>query len=149
MRIPVSLLSVLLSLVCFTSCSISYQLNGWTSATTYMWQVRANCVGNNHSEWASMVSFNTDATTIDGTGIEDLVKHNIKVYAEHQNVHILNNEGMNIENVRIFDAYGKLIYSGAVSSSHEVINLNVAAGAYIVNVTTDEGVANYKVTILK
>lgn len=127
----------------------SYQLNGLTSATTYMWQVRANCVGNNHSEWASMVSFNTDATTIDGTGIEDLVKHNIKVYAEHQNVHILNNEGMNIENVRIFDAYGKLIYSGAVSSSHEVINLNVAAGAYIVNVTTDEGVANYKVTILK
>ncbi len=127
----------------------SYQLNGLTSATTYMWQVRANCVGNNHSEWASMVSFTTDATTIDGTGIEDLVKHNIKVYAEHQNVHILNNEGMNIENVRIFDAYGKLIYSGAVSSSHEVINLNVAAGAYIVNVTTDEGVANYKVTILK
>lgn len=127
----------------------SYQLNGLTSATTYMWQVRANCIGNNHSEWASMVSFNTDATTIDGTGIEDLVKHNIKVYAEHQNVHILNNEGMNIENVRIFDAYGKLIYSGAVSSSHEVINLNVAAGAYIVNVTTDEGVANYKVTILK
>jgi hypothetical protein len=36
-----------------------------------------------------------------------------------------------------------------VSTSHEVINLNVAAGAYIVNVTTDEGVANYKVTILK
>ena len=127
----------------------SYQLNGLTSATTYMWQVRANCVGNNHSEWASMVSFNTDATTIDGTGIEDLVKNNIKVYAEHQNVHILNNEGMNIENVRIFDAYGKLIYSGAVNTSHEVINLNVAAGAYIVNVTTDEGVANYKVTILK
>lgn len=125
----------------------SYQLTNLTPNTTYMWQVRAHCAGNNLSEWTNLVTFTTDANTIDG--IEDLVKSNIKVYAEHQNVHILNNEGMNIENVRIFDAYGKLVYSGAVSTSHEVINLNVAAGAYIVNVTTDEGVANYKVTILK
>lgn len=125
----------------------SYQLTDLNPNTTYLWQVRAHCVGGN-SDWANLVSFTTDANTIID-GIEDLVKGNIKVYAEHQNVHILNNEGMNIENVRIFDAYGKLVYSGAVSSSHEVINLNVAAGAYIVNVTTDEGVANYKVTILK
>lgn len=125
----------------------SYQLTNLTPNTTYMWQVRAHCAGNNLSEWTNLITFTTDANTIDG--IEDLVKSNIKVYAEHQNVHILNNEGMNIENVRIFDAYGKMVYSGAVSTSHEVINLNVAAGAYIVNVTTDEGVANYKVTILK
>jgi len=127
----------------------SYQLTDLNPATTYLWQVQAICVGNNHSDWANLVSFQTDNTTIDETGIEDLVKNNIKVYAEHQNVHILNNEGMNIDNVRIFDAYGKLIYSGAVNTTHEVINLNVAAGAYIVNVTTDKGVANYKVTILK
>jgi hypothetical protein len=125
----------------------SYQLTDLTPNTNYMWQVRAHCIGGN-SDWANLVTFTTDASTIID-GIEDLVKGNIKVYAEHQNVHILNNEGMNIENVRIFDAYGKLVYSGAVNTSHEVINLNVAAGAYIVNVTTDEGVANYKVTILK
>ena len=127
----------------------SYQLTDLNPATTYLWQVQAICTGNNHSDWANLVSFQTDNTTIDETGIEDLVKNNVKVYAEHQNVHILNNEGMNIDNVRIFDAYGKLIYSGAVNTTHEVINLNVAAGAYIVNVTTDKGVANYKVTILK
>ena len=127
----------------------SYLLTGLTPATTYLWQVQAICAGNNLSDWANLMSFQTDNTTIDETGIEDLVKNNIKVYAEHQNVHILNNAGMNIENVRIFDAYGKLIYSGAVNTAHEVINLSVAAGAYIVNVTTDEGVANYKVTILK
>ena len=96
-----------------------------------------------------MVSFQTDNTTIDETGIEDLVKNNIKVYGEHQNVHILNNEGMNIDNVRIFDAYGKLIYSGSVNTTHEVISLNVAAGTYMVNVTTDKGVANYKVVLMK
>ena len=127
----------------------SYQLTGLTPGTTYLWQVQAICVGNNLSDWANLMSFQTDYSLIDETGIEDLVKNNIKVYAEHQNVHILNNAGMNIENVRIFDAYGKLIYSGAVNTAHEVINLTVAAGAYIVNVTTDEGVANYKVTILK
>ena len=127
----------------------SYQLTGLTPATTYLWQVQAICAGNNLSDWANLMSFQTDYSLIDETGIEDLVKNNIKVYAEHQNVHILNNAGMNIENVRIFDAYGKLIYSGAVTTAHEVISLSVAAGAYIVNVTTDEGVANYKVTILK
>ena len=94
-----------------------------------------------------MVSFTTDDVTI--IGIEDFVKNSIKVYAEHQNVHILNNEGVNIDNVRIFDTYGKLIYSGAVNSAHEVIGLNVAAGTYIVNVATDQGFANYKVVLMK
>ena len=126
----------------------SYELTGLNANTTYLWQVRANCTNSNHSDWSNLVSFTTDATPIE-IGIEDLVKSNIKVYAEHQNVHIVNNEGMNIDNVRIFDTYGRLIYSGSVSSEHEVIGLNVAAGTYIVNVTTDQGVANYKVTVLK
>ena len=136
----------------FTSISAvsgnSYQLTDLNPNTTYMWQVRAKCSANNNSEWSNLVTFKTENTSIE-IGIEDLVKNNIKVYAEHQNVHILNPEGMNIDNVRIFDAYGRLIYSGAVSSDHEVIGLNVAAGTYIVNVTTDQGVANYKVTIMK
>ncbi len=126
----------------------SYELTGLNASTTYLWQVRANCSTNNHSEWSNFSSFTTEAE-LDITGIEDLVKDQIHVYGEHQNVHILNNNGMNIENVRIFDAYGRLVYSGAVTSAHEVINLNVATGAYIVNVTTDQGVANYKVTLMK
>lgn len=127
----------------------SYQLTGLTPNTTYMWQVRAHCTSNNMSDWSGMISFKTDNTTIDNVGIDDLVKNNIKVYGEHQNVHILNNEGMNIEQVRIFDVYGKLIYTGNVNSNHEVIGLNVATGTYIVNVATDNGVANYKVTLMK
>jgi hypothetical protein len=127
----------------------SYQLTGLDANTNYLWQVRANCAGNNHSDWSNLVSFKTDQETIDNTGIVDVVKDNIKVYAEHQNVHIVNNEGMNIDNVRIFDAYGKLIYGGAVNTTHEVIGLNVAAGTYIVNITTDKGAANYKVTLMK
>ena len=81
--------------------------------------------------------------------IEDFVKSQIKVYAERQNVHIVNNEGLNIDNVRIFDAYGRLVYNNAVKTTHEVIGLNVATGTYIVNVTTDKGTANYKVVIVK
>lgn len=127
----------------------SYQLTDLTPNTTYMWQVRAHCTGNNLSDWSGMISFKTDNTTIDNVGIDDLVKNNIKVYGEHQNVHILNEEGMNIEQVRIFDVYGKLIYTGNVTSNHEVIGLNVATGTYIVNVATDNGVANYKVTLMK
>jgi hypothetical protein len=149
-----------------TSFNIQYKtLNGtWTSVsnmsgnsyllteldpnTTYLWQVRANCSTSNLSEWSDKISFKT-LHALDITGVEDLVKNQVKVYGEHQNVHILNNEGVNIENVRIFDAYGKLIYSGAVNTAHEVINLNVAAGAYIVNIATDNGIANYKVVLMK
>ena len=127
----------------------SYLLTDLTPNTTYLWQVRANCSASNHSEWSNMVTFTTDNTTIDETGIEDHVKNQVKVYAERQNVHIVNVTDVNIDNVRIFDAYGKLLYSGSVYSNHEVINLNVAAGTYIVNVTTDEGVANYKVVLMK
>ena len=96
-----------------------------------------------------MISFTTEFTTIDQTGIEDFVKRQIKVYAERQNLHIVNNEGLNIDNVRVFDAYGRLVYSNAVNTTHEVIGLNVATGTYIVNVTTDKGTANYKVVIVK
>jgi len=149
-----------------TSFNIQYKtLNGtWTSVsnmpgnsyllteldpnTTYLWQVRANCSTSNLSEWSDKISFKT-LHTLDITGVEDLVKDQVKVYGEHQNVHILNNEGVNIENVRIFDAYGKLIYTGTVNIAHEVINLNVAAGAYIVNVASENGVANYKVVLMK
>ena len=122
-------------------------MTGLTPNTTYLWQVRANCSDNNHSEWSNMIPFTTDVTTI--TGIDNLVKDQIKVYAEHQNVHIVNITGLDIDNVRIFDIYGKLLYSGSIHSSHEVVNLNVATGTYIVNVATNKGVANYKVTIMK
>ncbi len=125
----------------------SYLLTGLTPNTTYLWQVRANCSDNNHSEWSNMIPFTTDVTTI--TGIDNLVKDQIKVYAEHQNVHIVNITGLDIDNVRIFDIYGKLLYSGSIHSSHEVVNLNVATGTYIVNVATNKGVDNYKVTIMK
>ena len=127
----------------------SYLLTGLTPNTTYLWQVRANCFENNHSEWSNMISFTTEYTTIDETGIENLLTNSIKVYAVHQNVHIDNIAGLDIDNVRIFDAYGRMIYNGSVYSNHEVINLNVAAGTYIVNVITEQGTANYKVIILK
>ena len=127
----------------------SYLLTGLTPSTTYLWQVRANCSDNNHGEWSNMVPFTTEATTINETGVDNLVMSQIKVYAEHQNVHIVNLAGLEVDNVHIFDVYGKLLYSGSVYSSHEVINLNVATGTYIVNVTTGQGVANYKVTIMR
>lgn len=126
----------------------SYLLTDLEPNTTYLWQVRANCSSSNLSDWSGKISFKT-LHTLDITGIEDLVKSQVKVYGEHQNVHILNNEGVNIENVRIFDAYGRLIYSGVVGSENEVIGLNVATGTYIVNVATENGTANYKVVLMK
>ena len=82
-------------------------------------------------------------------GIEDFNKNQIKVYAENQNIHIVNTSNVTAESVRVYDMYGKLLYHGTLNTEHEVINMNVAAGTYVVNVATENGVYNYKVTLIK
>lgn len=125
----------------------NYTLMGLTPGTTYLWQVRANCSANNHSDWTNMSVFTTYADPT--VGVEDFDASQIKVYAERQNIHIVNNSGANAESVRVYDMYGKLLYQGNLNTQHEVININVAAGTYVVNVATEKGFCNYKVTIVR
>ncbi len=126
----------------------SYTLLGLTPSTTYMWQIRANCLADNNSEWSNMIMFTTTNPSIE-VGIEDFNKNQIKVYAENQNIHIVNTSNVTAESVRVYDMYGKLLYHGTLNTEHEVINMNVAAGTYVVNVATENGVYNYKVTLIK
>ena len=83
-------------------------------------------------------------------GIEDhTAQELINVYASHSDIHIVNEYGVQIDNVEVYDVYGKLLYSGHVTSSNEVISMNVAVGTYVVRLITDKGNATYKLYLTK
>lgn len=123
----------------------AYNLTNLQSNTTYVWQVKANMASCTDADWSNA---NTFKTLVGPTiGVADYVKEHVNVYAEHNRVHIVNDYAVEINNVTIYDMYGKMIYSGAVISNPEVIELNVAVGTYVVRLNTVNGPAVYKVHI--
>lgn len=127
----------------------TYNLTGLTPGTTYIWMVRANCVANNPSNWTNGCTFRTLDAIVNPDGIEDHIQSMISVYSETNNVYIVNENGIRIDNVQIYDVYGKLLYSGNMTSSREVISMNVATGTYLVCLATEYGTCNYKLHLTK
>ena len=125
----------------------AYDLTNLQSATNYVWKIKANTVGCTDNDWSNATSFTTLAGPSSPDGINDYVKNHVNVYAEHNRVHIINDYNVDINNVAIYDMYGKLIYSGNAISNPEVIELNVAVGTYVVRLNTQQGPAVYKVHI--
>ena len=130
----------------------SLSLSGLTPNTLYGWGVRAICGDSLASDWA-VNAFTTravPATPVDpGTGIANAELMSVKVYSYQNNVYVVNEEGVAISNINIYDIYGKQVYTGKVLSSPEVISLNVANGNYIVRLATENGMAVYKVAIVR
>ena len=124
----------------------AYSLTNLQPNTYYVFQVKANCGNGNESGWSNGFTFKTPAV-VPQVGVADYVKDHVKVYAEHNRVHIVNDFAVEIENVAIYDMYGKLIYSGNAINNPEVIELNVAIGTYVVRLNTVQGPAVYKVHI--
>ncbi len=127
----------------------TYNLTGLTPGTTYIWMVRANCVANNPSNWTNGCTFRTLDAIVNPDGIEDHIQSMISVYSETNNVYIVNENGIRIDNVQIYDVYGKLLYNGNMTSSREVISMNVATGTYLVRLATEYGTCNYKLHLTK
>ena len=126
----------------------AYNLTNLQPNTYYVFQVKANCGNGSESEWSNGYTFKTLAgPSVPPTGVADYVKDHVKVYAEHNRVHIINDFDVEIENVAIYDMYGKLIYNGQANNNPEVIELNVAVGTYVVRLNTVQGPAVYKVHI--
>jgi len=125
----------------------AYTLTNLQSSTAYVWKIKANCSTTNSSDWSNATGFTTLAGPGPEVGIADYVKSHVNVYAEHNRVHIINDYNVDINNVAIYDMYGKLIYSGNAISNPEVIELNVAVGTYMVRLNTQQGPAVYKVHI--
>ena len=119
-------------------------LTNLTPNTLYAWGVRALCGSSLTSDWAD-----NSFTTKIPVGIANAEFNNVKVYSNQNTVYIVNEDGMAISNVDIYDIYGKQVYTGKVLSSPEVISLDVANGNYVVRLATDKGVGVYKVSIVR
>lgn len=119
-------------------------LTNLTPNTLYAWGVRALCGSNLSSDWVD----NSFTTKLD-VGIANAEFNNVKVYSYQNTVYIVNEDGVAISNVDIYDIYGKQVYTGKVLSSPEVISLDVANGNYVVRLATDKGVGVYKVSIVR
>lgn len=119
-------------------------LTNLTPNTLYAWGVRALCGSNLSSEWVD----NSFTTKLD-VGIANAEFNNVKVYSYQNTVYIVNEDGVAISNVDIYDIYGKQVYTGKVLSNPEVISLDVANGNYVVRLATDKGVGVYKVSIVR
>lgn len=132
-----------------TVTTTSLQLTDLLPGTMYEYGVRAICGANMTSDWATNV-FTTRALPVGPVdGIANADMSSIKVYSFQNNVYIVNEDGLAISNVDIYDIYGKQVYTGKVLSSPEVISLNVANGNYVVRLATENGVGVYKVAIVR
>ena len=96
--------------------AMEYVVTGLKPSTTYIWMVRANCVPNNPSAWSNGTIFRTADVPVvperDTTGVADYVKSLVKVYSNMNNVYIVNENDVQINDVQVYDIYGKLIYAG-------------------------------------
>ena len=123
-----------------TGATMSYILTGLTANTGYTFRAFATT--------ASGTTYGAEKTfTTEPVGIEDHELNNVVVYPNPTNgmVQIQNTESR-IQNVEVYDAYGKLLNVVNVNDHTAVINLSgYAAGTYFVKVATDRGVVTKRV----
>ncbi|MDL2231061.1 T9SS type A sorting domain-containing protein, partial [Bacteroidales bacterium OttesenSCG-928-L19] len=117
-----------------------YAYTNLLEQTTYVWRVMAVCEIGYESEWTELSTF----TTLESS-IRDNALSQISVYAHQNHVNIVNEAGIAIKQIDIFDIYGRQIYRGKTSESREVITLSVTSGTYMVRLVTNQGVGIYKV----
>lgn len=123
-------------------------LIGLTENTLYAWGVKANCTASMSSDWAES-AFRTHAVIPPYVGISTADLSSIKVYSHLNNVYIVNENGIAIENVTIYNIFGAQVYTGKANNNPEIISLDVANGNYIVRLSTENGVGVYKLSIVR
>ncbi|MEG1556641.1 MAG: T9SS type A sorting domain-containing protein, partial [Bacteroidales bacterium] len=121
----------------------SYQLTGLDANTRYVWKVQVTCDEN------TVDSYESTFTTPLSSGMENISLESIKVYGNRNNVYIVNDHQVRIDEVAIYDIYGKQIYQGKTVNNSEVIQLMVANGNYIVRLTTEHGMCVYKINLAR
>ena len=113
---------------------------GLTPSTTYEVNVIAHCSSDLSSEPSNTITLTT-------VGINDYELNNVVVYPNPTNgtVQIQNTESM-IQNVEVYDAYGKLLNVLTVNDNSAVIDLSgYAAGTYFVKIMMENGVVTKRV----
>ena len=125
-----------------TTTTNPHTLTGLTPETSYEVQVIAHCTNGETSDPSATITFTTNPD-----GIESHELNNVVVYPNPTNgvVQIKNGE-WRMENVEVYDAYGKLL--NTMSVNDHTVNLDLsgyAKGTYFVRVTTERGVVTKRV----
>ncbi len=124
-----------------TTSNNPYTLTGLTANTSYDVQVIAHCTNGMTSDPSATITLTT-------TGINDYTLDNtVTVYPNPTTglIQIENGE-WRMENVEVYDAYGKLLNTMIVND--HTVNLDLsgyAKGTYFVRVTTEKGVVTKRV----
>ena len=116
-------------------------LVGLTAASSYDVQVIAHCTNGVTSDPSATYTFMT-------VGIDDYTLDNsVTVYPNPTTGIVqIKNEELRINNLDVYDAYGKLLFTVEVNDNTSSIDLSgYAKGTYFVKVTTEKGVVTKRV----
>ena len=124
-----------------TTSSNPFTLAGLTSGSSYDVQVIAHCTNGVMSDPSATYNFMT-------VGIDDhTLDNSVTVYPNPTSglIQIENGE-WRMENVEVYDVYGKLLSTVEVFSNNATLDLSgYAKGTYFVRVTTEKGVVTKRV----
>ncbi len=120
-----------------------HTLTGLTPETTYLLQVIAHCSNGQNSEPSTIITFTTLPDGINNYTLDNAVT----VFPNPTTGIIqIKNAEWRMENVEVYDAYGKLLNVMSVNDHTATLNLSgYAKGTYFVRVTTDKGIVTKRV----
>lgn len=106
------------------------------AATTYVAQVTAHCINGMFSEPSNQITFTTSTV-----GVENYELNMTEIYPNPTTGEFrVQNSELRIENVEVYDVYGKLITSVKVEDNSIVIDLSDnASGVYFTRIFTEKG----------
>ena len=123
-----------------TTTTNPYTLSGLSDNTTYEVQVIAHCTNGVTSDPSATITLTT-------VGINDYELNNVVVYPNPTTgmIQIQNTESR-IQDVEVYDAYGKLLNVVTVNDNATALDLSgYAAGTYFVKIMTENGVVTKRV----
>ena len=123
-----------------TGATMSYDLTGLTPNTSYTFKAFATT--------ASGTTYGEEKTfTTEPVGINDYELNNVVVYPNPTNGMVqIQNAEFRIQNVEIYDAFGKMLNVVSVNDNTTAVDLtSYAAGTYFVKIMTENGMVTKRV----
>ena len=124
-----------------TTSNNPYTLTGLSAQTSYDVQIIAHCTNGQTSDPSATYTFSTREV-----GITDYEMATSLYPNPNNGLFTITNTRYNMDNVKVYDAYGKLLKNVEVNGNSAVIDVtDLAAGVYFVRVNTEKGIVTKRV----